>query len=185
MDLELIEESNKLTPNERLVFENLDQRMSLMEGMEKLLTKLEEDSELDKKFQHMTVYDFTQVMSGLYQKYYSKIKYPKESERRNIVSGKFKGYNKNYLLVFENENQETTICNIKYGVRFSKTSTKKLETIKPIDELTRVNLYELFHETNGKDSDFISELKEKKVSWKVSTVLDPISVLMSYPEISL
>lgn len=183
MDLELIEESNKLTPNERLVFEHLDQRMSMMEGMEKLLTQLEQNPELDKKFQHMTVYDFNQVMSGLYQKYFSKLKYPKE--RKYIVSGKFQGYNLNHLAVFVNDDEETTICNIKYGIRFSKSSTKKLETVVPIRELTRVNLYELFHGTNGKESDFINQLKEKKVSWKVSTVLDPVSLLMSYPEISL
>ena len=185
MYLDITQEEKKLTPNERLVFEHLNQKFDMWSSFVDLLERLERDSELDKLFQHMTVYDWTEVQRGLHDKYFKVVKYPKETERKIFISGDFKGYTKNKFLIFVNEHDEVTICCINFAVRFSKSSIKKLESIMDYNDLTRVNLFELFYSINGNESDFITKLKENNVHWKVAQILDPSSLMEKYPEVSL
>jgi len=184
MYLDITQEEKKLTPNERLVFQHLNQKLDMWSGFVDLLERLEQDKELDKSFQHMSPYDWTEVQRGLHDKYFKVVKYPKETERKVFVGGDFKGYTKNNFLIFINEHEEITICNIIFAVRFSKTSIKKLESVIDYNELTRLNLFELFYSTNGNESDFISKLKEKGVHWKVAQILDPSELMTKYPEVS-
>lgn len=185
MYLDITQEEKKLTPNERLVFENLNHKLDMWESFVDLLERLDKDPELDKKFQHMTPYDFTEVQRGLHDKYFKILKYPKETERKVFVGGKFQGYTNHKYLIFVNESQETTICNTRFCVRFSKSSMKKLEPIIDYKDLTRVNLHELYYSTNGSESQFITNLKDKGVHWRVAEILDPLSILENYPEVSL
>ena len=99
MYLDITQEEKKLTPNERLVFEHLNQKFDMWSSFVDLLERLERDSELDKLFQHMTVYDWTEVQRGLHDKYFKVVKYPKETERKIFISGDFKGYTKNKFLI--------------------------------------------------------------------------------------
>lgn len=165
----------------RQIIKNSNLSLPYFTAYADFLERIESEQDLQQMFKEISTEEIEQCWEYIHEHYYE-IDY-KEVENELTFSEYESMTEHNFVHCITKDGQHV-IHNLTTGSVLSKTSMKKFLKKYTLNDIDRVRLYCMFHESSRADDTFINDLRNLGIKWKPIKIKNPKRMLYRYPTIA-